>query len=47
MVAESAYEQLTKMIKDNIFGSHIEVISFLRPGIGITMEELYEQCQKL
>ncbi len=47
LVAESAYEQLTKMIKDNIFGSHIEVISFLRPGIGITMEELYEQCQKL
>lgn len=47
LVAESAYEQLTKMVKEHIQGNTIKVIPFLRPGIGITMEELYEQCKRI
>lgn len=46
-VAESAYGQLLKLIQHEIFGSNIEIVPMLRPGLGITSEELYCEVSKL
>jgi 2-oxoglutarate ferredoxin oxidoreductase subunit alpha len=46
LIAESSYEQLTKIVKEQIFGSNTRIAPLLRPGIGITMEEIYEACRK-
>lgn len=47
LVAESAYGQLLKMVQNELFGSTIEIVPMLRPGIGITTEELVEEYNKL
>lgn len=47
LVAESAYGQLLKLIYHEIFGSTIEIVPMLRPGLGITTEEIYEEVSKL
>lgn len=47
LVAESAYGQLLKMVQTNIFGSQIEIVPFLRPGVGITTEEILSEYHKL
>lgn len=46
-VAESAYGQLLKLIQQEIFGSNIEIVPLLKPGVGITSEELYCEVGKL
>lgn len=46
-VAESAYGQLLKMVQTNLFGSDIQIETLLKPGVGITSEEIYKECQKL
>jgi len=46
-VAESAYGQLLKMVQTNLFGSPIKIETLLKPGVGITSEEIYQECQKL
>lgn len=47
LVAESAYGQLLKLVQTAIFGSTIEIVPMLRPGVGITTEELVEEYNKL
>ncbi|MDU4962425.1 MAG: ferredoxin oxidoreductase [Sporomusaceae bacterium] len=47
LVAESAYGQLLKMVQNNIYGSAIEIVPMLRPGVGITTEEIVEAYNNL
>lgn len=47
LVAESAYGQLLKLVQNAIYGSTIEIVPMLRPGVGITSEELVEEYNKL
>lgn len=47
LVAESAYGQLLKFVQSAIYGSTIEIVPMLRPGVGITTEELVEELSKL
>ena len=47
LVAESAYGQLLKMVQVAICGGKAEIVPMLRPGIGITTEELVEEYNKL
>jgi len=46
-VAESAYGQLLKMAQIALCGTKVEIVPMLRPGIGITTEELVEEYNKL
>jgi len=46
-VAESAYGQLLKMVQIALCGTKVEIVPMLRPGIGITTEELVEEYNKL
>lgn len=47
LVAESAYGQLLKLVQTHTYGSTIEIATLLKPGVGITSEEIYEECQHL
>lgn len=47
LVAESAYGQLLKFVQSALYGSTIEIVPMLRPGVGITTEELVEEVSKL
>jgi 2-oxoglutarate/2-oxoacid ferredoxin oxidoreductase subunit alpha len=47
LVAESAYGQFLKFVQTALYGSPIEIATMLRPGIGITTEELVEEYNKL
>lgn len=47
LVAESAYGQLLKLVKEALYGSTIELVPMLRPGVGITTEEILEEYKKL
>lgn len=47
LVAESAYGQLLKLVQTHTYGSTIEVATLLKPGVGITSEEIYEVCKEL
>lgn len=47
LVAESAYGQILKMVQANIFGSQIEIVPMLRPGLGITTEEILAEYHNL
>lgn len=47
IVAESAYGQLLKFVQLALYGKPVEIVPMLRPGIGITTEELVEEYKKL
>ena len=47
MLAESAYGQFLKLVQNAIFGSTIEIVPVLRPGVGITTEELVEEYGRI
>ena len=47
LVAESAYGQLLRFVQTALYGSTIEIVPMLRPGVGITTEELVEEYNKL
>jgi 2-oxoglutarate ferredoxin oxidoreductase subunit alpha len=47
LVAESAYGQLLKMVQNNTYDNAIEIAPMLRPGVGITTEEIVEEYNKL
>lgn len=47
IVAESAYGQLLKMVQTALYGQPATIVPMLRPGIGITTEELVEEYNKL
>ncbi|HHY39771.1 MAG TPA: ferredoxin oxidoreductase [Syntrophaceticus sp.] len=40
MVVESAYGQLLKLVKDNLYGMDLPIHTHLRPGVGVTPEEV-------
>lgn len=42
LVVESAQGQLESMVRDNLYGLNIPMESYLRPGMGITSEEIEE-----
>jgi 2-oxoglutarate ferredoxin oxidoreductase subunit alpha len=49
LVAESAYGQLLKLVKENLYGGtcNLPIETILRPGVGITPEEVTEACSAL
>lgn len=47
IVAESAYGQLLKLVQTATYGNPVEIVPMLRPGVGITTEELIEEYNKL
>lgn len=42
IVTESAENQLLKLVKENLYGLNIEIISHNKPALGITPEEIIE-----
>lgn len=46
-VAESAYGQFLKMVQNELYGSTIKIVPMLRPGVGITSEEIVGEYNKL
>ncbi|MEG3069413.1 MAG: hypothetical protein RQM95_14915 [Syntrophaceticus schinkii] len=40
LVVESSYGQLLKIVKDNLYGMDVPIKTHLRPGVGITPEEV-------
>lgn len=44
-IAESSYGQLKRLVKNAIFGSTIPIVSLLRPGVGITAEEIVDAVE--
>jgi 2-oxoglutarate ferredoxin oxidoreductase subunit alpha len=49
LVVESAYGQLLKLVKENLYGGNcnLPIKTILRPGVGITPEEVTEACSVL
>ncbi len=47
LVVESAYGQLNKLVLENLYGSNVPVRTLFRPGVGITPEEVNEECRAL
>ncbi|WP_333594830.1 ferredoxin oxidoreductase [Anaerospora hongkongensis] len=47
LIAESAYGQLLKLVQNSLYGSTIEIVPMLRPGVGITTEEIITEYKKL
>ncbi len=49
LVAESAYGQLLKLVKENLYGGacNLPIKTILRPGVGINPEEIDEACRAL
>lgn len=47
LVAESAYGQLLKIVQAETYDNAIEIVPMLRPGVGITTEELVAEYNKL
>ena len=47
LIAESAYGQLVKLVQNAIYGSRIDIIPLLRPGVGITTEDLISAYNEL
>jgi 2-oxoglutarate ferredoxin oxidoreductase subunit alpha len=47
LVAESAQGQLLKLVQSGIFGSTVEIETLLRPGLGITSEEIVEAIEQI
>lgn len=47
LVAESSYGQLVKLVKTGNYGSTVEIVTLLRPGMGIATEEIVAALTKL
>lgn len=47
LVAESAQGQLLKLVQTGIYGSTVEIDTLLRPGAGITAEEIIEAVEQI
>jgi 2-oxoglutarate ferredoxin oxidoreductase subunit alpha len=49
LVAESAYGQLLRLVRENLYGGacHLPIGTVLRPGVGITPEEVSDACSAL
>lgn len=42
VVVESAYGQLESMVRDRLYGLKVPVRSLLKPGVGVTAEEIVD-----
>lgn len=47
VVAESAYGQLVDLVKTNLYGETIPIQTLLRPGVGITAEQIVRKVKEL
>lgn len=47
LVVESAHGQLLKIVKENLYGLNVPIRTYLRPGVGITPEEIIDECKAL
>lgn len=47
LVVESAYGQLLKLVKDSLYGMNVPISTMLKPGVGITPEEVEEEARRL
>lgn len=47
MVIESAYGQLLKMVQAALFDSTVQLVPVLRPGIGVTTEQIIDEYNKI
>lgn len=47
LLAESAYGQLQKMVENALYGMTVPIESYLRPGLGITTEEIVATYEKM
>lgn len=47
LVVESAYGQLLRIVQAAIFDSAIKIHTLLRPGVGITTDEIIAECSKI
>lgn len=47
LVAESAQGQLLKLVQTGIYGSTVTIETLLRPGVGITSEEIVEAVEQI
>lgn len=47
LVVESAYGQLEKLVKTAVYGLQMPINGYLRPGMGITPEEIVEFAKEL
>lgn len=47
LVVESSYGQLLKIVKDNLYGMDVPIKTHLRPGVGITPEEIVTAVKTL
>lgn len=47
LVAESAQGQLLKLVQTGIYGSSVPIETLLRPGVGITTEEIVEAVKQI
>ncbi len=47
LIAESSYGQLVKLVENALYGSTVEIVPMLRPGLGITTEEIVDEYNKL
>ena len=47
LLAESAYGQLQKMVENALYGMTVPIESYLRPGLGITTEEIVATYEKI
>ena len=46
-VTESAYGQMLKMVENALYGMSVETHTYLRPGLGITTEEVIAEYNKI
>jgi len=47
LVVESAYGQLDKLVKQNIFGTNIQIEGLFKPGVGVTSEEIIARVNNM
>lgn len=47
LVVESANGQLDRLVKDAIYGCKAEVLSFFKPGVGVTAEEVEQKVKEI
>ncbi len=47
LVVESAYGQLYRLVRENLYGADIPLKTMFMPGVGITPEEVREKCISL
>ncbi|MEW6172926.1 MAG: ferredoxin oxidoreductase [Bacillota bacterium] len=47
LIAESAYGQLARLVKEAIYGTKTEIVPLYKPGLGVTSEEIYARAREI